>query len=89
MNTILSNVLSGIPAFIIVCIEQLLHAFRCWISLISLLHFNSKIPHLLELGVNAVELQPVFEFDEFEFQRRPNPRDHMVIKTVSHVHAVN
>lgn len=38
-----------------------------------------KIPHLLELGINAVELLPVFEFDEFEFQRRPNPRDHMVI----------
>lgn len=37
-----------------------------------------KIPHLLELGVNAVELLPVFEFDEMEFQRRPNPRDHMV-----------
>lgn len=37
-----------------------------------------KIPHLLELGVNAVELLPVFEFDELEFQRRPNPRDHMV-----------
>ncbi|XP_076945731.1 isoamylase 3, chloroplastic-like isoform X3 [Bidens hawaiensis] len=37
-----------------------------------------KIPHLLELGVNAVELLPVFEFDEFEFQRRPNPRDHMI-----------
>lgn len=37
-----------------------------------------KIPHLLELGVNAVELLPVFEFDELEFQRRSNPRDHMV-----------
>ncbi|KAK1432221.1 hypothetical protein QVD17_09115 [Tagetes erecta] len=37
-----------------------------------------KIPHLLELGVNAVELLPVFEFDEFEFQRRSNPRDHMI-----------
>ncbi|EPS64342.1 hypothetical protein M569_10440, partial [Genlisea aurea] len=36
------------------------------------------IPHLLELGVNAVELLPVFEFDEMEFQRRRNPRDHMV-----------
>lgn len=29
-----------------------------------------KIPHLLELGVNAVELLPVFEFDELEFQVR-------------------
>lgn len=37
-----------------------------------------KIPHLVKLGVNAVELLPVFEFDEFEFQRRPNPRDHMI-----------
>ncbi|KAH7429884.1 hypothetical protein KP509_09G069700 [Ceratopteris richardii] len=37
-----------------------------------------KIPHLLELGVNAVELLPVFEYDEFEFQRRRNPRDHMI-----------
>ncbi|KAH9625411.1 hypothetical protein KSS87_008201, partial [Heliosperma pusillum] len=37
-----------------------------------------KIPHLLELGINAVELLPVFEFDEMEYQRRPNPRDHMI-----------
>ncbi|KAJ0026237.1 hypothetical protein Pint_08389 [Pistacia integerrima] len=44
----------------------------------SYLGLIEKIPHLLELGVNAVELLPVFEFDEFEFQRRPNPRDHMV-----------
>ena len=36
-----------------------------------------KIPHLVEMGVNAVELLPVFEYDELEFQRRPNPRDHM------------
>lgn len=44
----------------------------------SYLGVIEKIPHLLELGVNAVELLPVFEFDEFEFQRRPNPRDHMI-----------
>ncbi|CAL1390291.1 unnamed protein product [Linum trigynum] len=44
----------------------------------SYLGLIEKIPYLLELGVNAVELLPVFEFDEFEFQRRPNPRDHMV-----------
>ena len=31
-----------------------------------------KIPHLLELGVNCVELLPVFEFDEFELSRE-NP----------------
>ncbi|KAI5404599.1 variant 2 [Lathyrus oleraceus] len=37
-----------------------------------------KIPHLLELGINAVELLPIFEFDELELQRRPNPRDHMI-----------
>lgn len=37
-----------------------------------------QIPHLVELGINAVELLPVFEYDELEFQRTPNPRDHMV-----------
>nr|XP_016446885.1 PREDICTED: isoamylase 3, chloroplastic isoform X1 [Nicotiana tabacum] len=44
----------------------------------SYLGVIEKIPHLLELGVNAVELMPVFEFDELEFQRRPNPRDHLI-----------
>lgn len=44
----------------------------------SYLGVIEKIPHLLDLGINAVELLPVFEFDEFEFQRRPNPRDHMI-----------
>lgn len=44
----------------------------------SYLGVIEKIPHLLELGINAVELLPVFEFDEFEFQRHPNPRDHML-----------
>uniref|UniRef100_A0A0R0JEP1 Glycosyl hydrolase family 13 catalytic domain-containing protein n=1 Tax=Glycine max TaxID=3847 RepID=A0A0R0JEP1_SOYBN len=44
----------------------------------SYLGMIEKIPHLLELGINAVELLPVFEFDELEFQRRPNPRDHMI-----------
>lgn len=44
----------------------------------SYLGVISKIPYLLELGVNAVELLPVFEFDELEFQRHPNPRDHMI-----------
>ena len=37
-----------------------------------------KADHLVELGVNAVELLPVFEYDELEFQRQKNPRDHMV-----------
>nr|QNR00777.1 starch debranching enzyme [Canna indica] len=44
----------------------------------SYLGVIQKIPHLLELGINAVELLPVFEFDELEFQRYPNPRDHMI-----------
>lgn len=44
----------------------------------SYLGVIEKIPHLVELGINAVELLPVFEFDEMEFQRRPNPRDHMI-----------
>ncbi|KAG7024560.1 Isoamylase 3, chloroplastic [Cucurbita argyrosperma subsp. argyrosperma] len=44
----------------------------------SYLGVIEKIPHLLELGVNAVELLPVFEFDELEFQRHPNPRNHMI-----------
>ncbi|GFP98915.1 isoamylase 3 chloroplastic [Phtheirospermum japonicum] len=43
----------------------------------SYLGVVDKIPHLVELGVNAVELLPVFEFDEMELQRHPNPRDHM------------
>jgi isoamylase len=31
---------------------------------------RDKIPHLKELGVNCVELMPVFEFDEFENSRQ-------------------
>ncbi len=31
---------------------------------------TEKIPYLKELGVNCVELMPVFEFDEFENQRQ-------------------
>ena len=31
-----------------------------------------KIPYLKDLGVNCVELMPIFEFDEFE-NSRPNP----------------
>ncbi|KAL6778753.1 ISA3 [Auxenochlorella protothecoides x Auxenochlorella symbiontica] len=42
------------------------------------LGLKDKIPHLKELGINAVELLPLFEYDELEFQRSPNPRDHMV-----------
>lgn len=45
-----------------------------------------KIPHLLDLGINAIELLPVFEYDELEFQRSPNARDHMTnIWGYSHV----
>ena len=33
---------------------------------------REKIPYLKELGVNCVELMPVFEFDEFEHSK-PNP----------------
>ncbi|KAL9270090.1 Isoamylase 3, chloroplastic-like protein [Drosera capensis] len=44
----------------------------------SYLGVIEKIPHLVELGINAVELLPVFEFDEMEFQRRPNSRDHLI-----------
>ncbi|MEM9926071.1 MAG: glycogen debranching protein GlgX [Cyanobacteria bacterium P01_D01_bin.50] len=34
---------------------------------------REKIPYLKELGINAVELMPIFEFDEFE-NSRPNPQ---------------
>jgi glycogen operon protein len=33
---------------------------------------REKIPYLKELGINSIELMPVFEFDEFEHSR-PNP----------------
>jgi glycogen operon protein len=33
-----------------------------------------KIPYLRELGVNCIELLPVFEFDEFEHSREANGR---------------
>ena len=36
-----------------------------------------KIPYLKELGVNCVELLPIFEFDELEYRRFPDaPRDY-------------
>lgn len=34
---------------------------------------REKIPYLKELGVNCVELMPIYEFDEFE-NSRPNPK---------------
>lgn len=33
---------------------------------------RDKIPHLLNLGINCVELMPIYEFDEFEHSRE-NP----------------
>lgn len=33
---------------------------------------REKIPYLKELGINSVELMPIYEFDEFE-NSRPNP----------------
>ncbi len=35
---------------------------------------REKIPYLKELGVNCVELLPIYEFDEFE-NSQPNPDD--------------
>lgn len=37
-----------------------------------------KADYLASLGVTAVELLPVFEYDELEFQRTKNPRDHLI-----------
>lgn len=34
-----------------------------------------KIPYLLELGVNAVELMPIFEFDEMQYHREVDGQD--------------
>ncbi|MDJ0718585.1 MAG: glycogen debranching enzyme, partial [Prochloraceae cyanobacterium] len=34
---------------------------------------RDKIPYLKDLGVNCIELMPIFEFDEFE-NSRPNPQ---------------
>ncbi|MFW5691979.1 MAG: glycogen debranching protein GlgX [Chloroflexota bacterium] len=34
---------------------------------------REKIPYLKELGVNCIELMPIFEFDEFEYAGRTNP----------------
>ena len=45
---------------------------------LSLSTLPYQAEHLASLGVNAVELLPVFEWDELEFQRQKNARDHMV-----------
>lgn len=34
---------------------------------------RAKIPYLKMLGINAVELMPIFEFDEFEYSDKSNP----------------
>jgi isoamylase len=44
----------------------------------SFLAIADKVQHLVDCGINAVELLPVFHFDEMEFQRDKNPRDHML-----------
>jgi isoamylase len=40
---------------------------------------REKIPYLKELGVNCVELMPIFEFDEFEHGKQ-DPETHQWIK---------
>jgi isoamylase len=46
--------------------------------------------YLRSLGVTAVELLPVFEYDELEFRRLKNPRDHMVnMWGYSHIHTMS
>lgn len=40
---------------------------------------REKIPYLLDLGVNCVELMPIFEFDEFENERvNPLTGEHLL-----------
>ena len=34
-----------------------------------------KVPYLRELGINAVELMPIFEFDELQFKREWNGKE--------------
>lgn len=49
-----------------------------------------QVDHLVSLGVNAVELLPIFEYDELEFQRLRNPREHMVnMWGYSHIHTLS
>ncbi|KAL6757880.1 isoamylase, starch debranching enzyme [Haematococcus lacustris] len=44
----------------------------------TFLGLANKAQYLADLGITAVELLPVFEWDELEFQRLRNPREHMV-----------
>ncbi|MBI4822295.1 MAG: glycogen debranching protein GlgX [Deltaproteobacteria bacterium] len=39
---------------------------------------RDKIPYLKDLGVNCVELMPIFEFDEFEHSRKSPVTDEML-----------
>jgi len=49
-----------------------------------------KAEYLANLGVTAVELLPVFEYDELELKRLPNPREHMVnVWGYSHIHTMS
>lgn len=41
----------------------------------SFLGIIEKIPHLLDLGINAVELMPIHEFNELELAKAPPPRN--------------
>lgn len=41
----------------------------------SFLGVAEKVKYLKDLGVNAIELLPIFEFDEMEFKRFPNDSD--------------
>ena len=36
---------------------------------------REKIPYLEELGINCIELMPIFEFDEFEYSRADSASD--------------
>jgi isoamylase len=57
------------------------HILELVLTFFSICHFLVRVDvqadYLKSLGVNAVELLPVFEYDELELQRWKNPRDHM------------
>jgi isoamylase len=40
---------------------------------------TEKIPYLKELGINCVELMPIYEFDEFENSRRHPQTDELLV----------
>lgn len=49
---------------------------------------TEKIPHLKELGINAIELMPIFEFNECE-NKRINPISHQLLYNVWGYSTVN